>query len=185
MMKLDEAKRRLESAAIACGYQTTGRWTEKMHEDEPQDIHSMALTNMPQTRLVVWQSKGEWWGMISVQVGGWGEFPITGSTFTSEIKPVLSRHKFMWPRIEQVQLQVARWKHELAYPFSDKAMMKLAIHHLKQMHIKKALSILYAAVRGELEAASVSEALSIVQWKFYKTKEEMMLSARIWGEVFR
>lgn len=183
-MTKEEAFRRAESCIVGRGYQTTGRWAEKMHEGEGQDIYSMALTNMPQTRLVVWKSGSEWWAMISTEVGTWGEYPVTGSSFTAEVKPSISRRSFMLPRIEQIQAQVRQWDYEIASHWVDKAMMKLAIHHLKTFHVHKALSILYTAVRGELDAATVAEALSIVQWKHYKTKEEMMISARIWGEVF-
>lgn len=184
-MELTEAKRRLESTSIARGYQTTGRWVEKMHDDEATGIYSMALTNMPQTRLVLWRNKGQWWGMIAVQIGEDGEYPITGSEFDRDNSCHMSVYPFMLPRIIQIQYQVARWKYERADPWADKAMMKLAIWYLKQANIKKAVSVLMTAIRGELDEATAAEALSIVQWKYCKTKEEMMISARIWGEVFR
>lgn len=184
-MRTAEALRRAESSIISRGYQTTGRWAEKMHDDEPQEIYSMALTNLPRTRLVVWKSGSEWWAMISVQVGSWGEVPLCGSQFTREVKAAISRRSFLMPRLEEVRIQSGRWHHDPASPLVDKAMIKLALHYNRRDLTSRAISIQNTALRGELDSATIAEALSIVQWKHCKTKEDLMISGRIWGEIFR
>lgn len=185
LMPLSEAKRRLESTAVSRGYQTTGRWAEKMHKGEAIETYSMALTNLPQTRLVLWKQDKQWWGMIAVQVGEDGEYPITGGSFTPDSSCHMSTYSFMLPRIEQVMEAVVRWTGEMYSLWGDKAVMRLAIYCIKHGKIKRALSLLFAAVRGEFEACTVSEALSLVQWRWFKTKDEMLISCRIWSEVFR
>lgn len=184
-MRTAEAQRRAESSLISRGYQTTGRWAEKMHDDVPQEIYSMALTNMPQTRLVVWKSGSEWWGMLSVKVGSWGEFPLAGSQFTREVKLAIPRRSFLMPRIETAMAQASRWQYDMAAPMVDKAMIKLALYFKRYGLHSKATTILNTALRGELDAATIAEALSILQWKHFKTKEDLMVSGKIWGEIFR
>ena len=91
----------------------------------------------------------------------------------------------MRPMIDKANDNIRRWSHEMYNLWGDKALMKLALIELKRMKIKRAIGLLYAGIRGELDAATVAEALAILQWRWYKTKDDMMISIRVWTEVFR
>lgn len=49
---------------------------------------------------------------------------------------------------------------------------------------KKVVSICLAIERGEFNGVSISEALSIAQFRWAKTREEMAHVAMIWGRNF-
>lgn len=182
-MDSPQAMRRIEKAAIESGYSTTGKWITT------EAGHSLALTNMPDCRLILWQDKGEWAGMLAVAVGEEGEFPLTGARLTvTEEEGLLWRPKpfhLLRDRIDEVREQVRRWDREWAAPMADKAMMRLALDFLRGGKPRKAGSVLLGALRGEVSMATVSESLSIVQLRWARSREEMLRSALIWSTVFK
>ena len=186
-METPQAQRRLEKAAIEAGYTTTGKWIER------DDQFSIALTNMPDCRLVLWKetkrSNTSWFGMLAVAVGEDGEFPLTGAelVFTEE-EGLLWKPKpyaLLRERIEEIRKLVRRWDKEWAAPLSDKAMMRLALDFLRAGKVKRGISVLLGALRGEIAVATISESLSIVQMRWARSREERLRSALIWSTVFR
>lgn len=183
-MNPPQAQRRIEKAAIESGYATTGKWIER------DDQFSIALTNMPDCRLVLWNEKDKsWFGMLAVSVGEDGEFPLTGAKLQfSEEEGLLWRpqpYSLLRERLNEVREQVRRWDRELAKSLSDKAMMRLALDFLRAGKARKAGSVLLGALRGEISTATISESLSIVQMRWARSREERLRSALIWSTVFK
>lgn len=185
-MELSEARRRFEKLLVLSGYSMTGLWAEKPYEEEKIYVSSMALTNMPDTRGVLWFENGDWQGMIAVAVGENGEFPLTGDRIRrASPSSVFIPQKLLSKRIDEIRDQVRRWDKEWAAPLADKAMMKLALNYLRDNKPRKAARVLLMALRGDISVATISESLSIVQMTLARSREERLRSALIWGQVFK
>jgi hypothetical protein len=186
-----ESRRRFQKKLVLKGYSMTGLWTKKYHDqDDNENVYSMSLNYLPDTRAVLWplnKKKDRWGAMISIAVGEDGEFPITGGTITrwNEEEWTLGSFKSMSKRIDEVRAQVRRWDESRGIALKDKAMIQLALSYFREGKSKKYVSVLLGAVRGEIEEATVSEALSIVQTRWAKSREERLRSALIWSQIFR
>lgn len=189
-----EARRRFEKKLVLRGYSMSGAWTKKYHDqDKNENVYSMALNGTSNTRAVLWpMGKGsteaeEWIAMISIAVGEEGEFPITGGIITrwNSDDWQLGTFKSLASRIDEVRSQVRRWDLSPSGSLGDKAMMRLALNYIREGKPKKAISILLGALRGEISTATISEALSIIQVRWAKSREERLRSALIFSQIFK
>jgi hypothetical protein len=190
MTKMDllEARRRFEKLLVEHRYSMSGVWTDKYHEEESKyKVSSMALKDMSNTRAVLWYEAGNWQGMISIAVGEDGEFPIVGGRIIrAEDQPWKLLHfNFLSKKIEGIRYLVRKWDFGFPGELGDKAMMKLALSYLREHKIKKGISILLGALRGEISMATISESLSIVQTRWCRSREERLRSALIWSNTFK
>lgn len=187
-MELTEARRRFEKLLVLAGYSMTGKWTEKYHLAE-SGVSSMALTNIPEVRGVLWFEDGHWQAMLAIRVGEDGEFPLTGGRILRRENQfwqlTLKSMPLMTKRIVDVLAQIRRWDTSPTESLGDKAMIRLALSYLRNGKPKKAGSILLGALRGEISSATVSESLSIVQMRWAKSREERFRSALIWSSTFK
>lgn len=185
-IELEEAMRRADGMLVRQGYQVTSKWTNKYFDDgEKAPLWSMALVGLENTRVLLWEERDHWRATICVAVGKDGEFPICEGFIKR------SQDKFMFPfdkmakKIEETRNQVFRWNWSSASPYAHLALAKLALHFSKDGKHRKARAVIQAIINGELTAATVSEALSMVQSRYAKTRAERLESAMIWGEVYR
>lgn len=195
LMDQVEARRRFEKKLVLRGYSMTGIWTKKYHDqEERENIYSMALNGMDNVRAVLWPmgksstEAGEWIAMISIAVGEDGEFPLTGDIITRHNSNVwqLATFKSMVKRIDYVRTQVRRWDTEEFLSLQGmNAMMRLSLDYIRQNRITKAKGILLGTLRGELHSATISEALSITQLRWATSREERLISAKIWSKIFK
>jgi hypothetical protein len=186
-----EARRRFEKKLVLRGYSMSGAWTKKYHDQaDNENVYSMALNGMSNTRAVLWplnRKSEEWIAMISIAVGEDGEFPITGGVITrwNSNEWSLGTFKSLSKKIEETRYLVRKWDFGFPGELGDKAMMKLALSYLRESKVKKAVSVLLGALRGEISMATISESLSIVQIRWCKSREERLRSALIWSQIFK
>jgi len=191
LMDHQEARRRFEKKLVLRGYSMTGQWTKKYHDqDDNENVYSMALNGMNNVRAVLWplnRKSEEWMAMISIAVGEDGEFPITGGVITrwNTEEWSLGTFKSLSKKIDDIRSQVRRWDTTPSYPMGDKAMIKLALSYLREDKIKKGISLLLGALRGEICVATISESLSIVQVRWARSREERLRSALVWSQIFK
>lgn len=187
-MDLTEAKRRFEKKLVLRGYSMSGNWWTRVNESKKWETHWMSLRDLPDTRAVMWaEGKDKWIAMISVTVGQEGEFPITGGTITrfNSDSWQLGSFKSLVKRIDEVRTQVRRWDYSAINDLGNVAMMQLALDYLRGGKPKKCISSLLLAIRGEISQATISEALSIVQSRVAKSREDRLHSALVWSQVFK
>lgn len=189
MIKIDlnEAIRRTEGMLVRQGYKAYGKWTDKFYDDgEKEPIWSTALTGVDNTRVLLWPEKDHWRAVVSVMVGMKGHFPVCEGLILRD-----NKDKFIPPlekmalKIIEVQTIVGRWGFEGASKYSHIALARLTKWFLQNGMPRKAKATNEAIITGELNAATVSEALSIVQSKYASTRERRLESAVIWREVYR
>lgn len=193
-MDLDEAKRRFEKALVLSGYAfPSGPWMDSAFDGKTQ-IHSRYLEGLYGARAVLWKEKDGWAVVISFQVGEWGEFPLLGSRLTrwNEDKWKPLPPAFIEDNLQRLAEQIRRWDQSPSNSLGYVAMIKLALSYFKLgtsnlnwLQIKKGQRILMGAIRGEIAKATISEALSIVQMKWCRSREERLRSALIWSGVFK
>ena len=184
-MELDEAKRRFEAGLVEKGYHMSGSWTKKYHEEEKDDVYSMALYGTVMVRAVIWQAGLSWQGMISVRAGSFGEYPLAGDTISRGETIDIPTFKSLSKRMEQVRFRLRGWDFEQAEERANLALMALSVHFLQRGETLKAKRTLLLGLRGDLSYASVGEALSIVQEAICKTRTDRLRSAQIWWRIFK
>lgn len=169
------------------GYTVSSLWTEKYY-DVPDNgpLWSMALLKLHNTRVLLWPEKDHWRAVICVAVGKNGEFPIAQGRIERG-----NKDKFPPPfaKMEQKIMaacnQVNRWGFQPANTYSAQALARLAEYYMSKKHYRKARIAQAGIINGVLNAATVSEALSIVQTMVARTREDRIESAMIWSEVYR
>lgn len=191
---LEEAKRRASGMLVRLGYTATDNWTNKYYEDEEKlPLWSVALVGLPNTRLLLWQAHLCWKAVICVAVGKDGEFPLAETTIARgdlipgtkfKIKP-LPKFDKLSNEIARARDQVAQWNWRSAGPYAHIALAKLSNYYIDEGIDGKAKLINNAIIKGEILAATVSEALSMIQSKYARARSERLASALIWGEVYR
>lgn len=184
---LDEAIRRTEGMLVRQGYRAYGKWTDKFYDDgEKEPLWSTALVGVEDSRLLLWPEKDHWRAVISVMVGKKGHFPVCEGLILRD-----NKDKFIPPfqkmddKIRLTREMVGRWNFEGASKYSHIALARLTKWFLQNGMPRKAKATNEAIITGELNAATVSEALSIVQSKYASTRERRLESAVIWREVYR
>jgi hypothetical protein len=190
---LEEAMRRASGMLVRRGYQATDKWTNKYYEDkEKMPLWSMALVGLPNTRVLLWQGKDYWRAVICVRVGKDGEFPlaeaiITRNGMTNRFIKAKTFPTFdnIAKGIQETVDQVARWNWSSASPYAHIALARLSNYFIEQGVNRKAMAVNNAIIRGEILGATISEALSMIQEKYAKSREDRLASALIWGEVYR
>ena len=190
---LEEAMRRVSGMLVRQGYRVTDKWTNKYYEDkEKMPLWSMALVGLPDTRVLLWQGRDYWRAVICVAVGKDGEFPLAEAVIIREKKIDRKVVPKKFPTfdniakgIEETRDQIARWNWSSAAPYAHIALAKLSNYFITQGKGRKALAINNAIIKGEILGATVSEALSMIQSSYAKSREERLASAMIWGEVYR
>lgn len=176
------------------GYSVSDRWTDKYYEVEGKaPLWSVALTGLPNTRVLLWEARQCWRAVICVAVGRDGEFPIAeaiiirgekipGTNIRAKPFPLFTK---VSKEIEETRERVAVWNWRAAAPYAHIALAKLSNWYIDHGPVGKATMINNAIIKGEILAATVSEALSIIQSQYARTREERLASAMIWGEVYR
>lgn len=185
-IELEEAMRRTDAMLVRQGYRIPGRWTNKYYDDgEKEPLWSQALVGLENTRILLWKERDHWRAVISVAVGKDGEFPI------AEAIILRTQDKFFPPmvkiaaRLVDTQKQVYQWGFAPANVYSSQAMARLTEHFLSTKRYRKAKQINRALINGDINAATVSEALSMIQSLYCPSREDRLASALIWGEVYR
>ena len=184
---LNEAIRRADGFLVRQGYRTTGRWTDSVYEDKDKDpIQSMALVGFEGVRVLLWPERDHWRLVVSVAVGKAGEYPACEGLIMRDNKDkYVPPFDKMESRIRLIRETVARWNFEPANRYSHLALAKLTKWFLQNGMPRKAKATNEALITGEINAATVSEALSMVQSKYASTRERRLVSALIWWEVYR
>lgn len=175
------------------GYMVNDKWTNKYYEDrEKEPLWSMALVGLPDTRIVMWKAPYYWHAVICVRVGEFGEFPLAEAIIDRERRKKSKGIVKEFPTfaniskgIEETKTQIARWNWSSAAPYAHIALAKLSNYYIENGRFSKAVSMNNAIIKGEIVAATVSEALSILQEGYFMSREERLASAMIWGEVYR
>lgn len=153
---------------------------------------SLALVGLSDTRVLLWKGKTHWRAVICVKVGKDGEFPIAEGVIVRERKVGRKLIALQFPTfdnvskgIDEVREQVIQWNWRAAAPYAHIALAKLSNWMAIHGKGRKAIIINEVIIKGEILAATVSEALSMIQEKYAKTREERLAAALIWGEVYR
>lgn len=184
---LEEVKRRAEGMLVRQGYTMYGRWTNKYFDDgEKSPLWSMLLRKLDETRILLWEEQDHWRAMISIAVGEDGEFPVAEGIIKryQKDRPFPSFNR-MEARIKETREKIYQWHFSLANTYSAQALARLANYFLVKKKYRKVGSILKAITNGEIDAATVTEALSIVQSRYASSRADRVESALIWAEVYR
>ena len=169
------------------GYKVMSRWTNKYHGDrEKEPLWSMALVGFEDTRILLWKEKDHWRATISVRVGRDGEFPVSDGFIERRIKD-----RFMPPfnkleaKIQKIRAQVHHWGFSPANTYISQALARLALYYMQEKKYRKARSVIVSIINGMYTAATVTEALSMIQSNIASSRAERLETALIWSEVFR
>lgn len=185
-IELDEAKRRTEGMLVRQGYRTCGRWTDAVYaKEEGEPIVSMALIGLENTRVLLYPERDHWRSVISVKVGRGGEFPVCSGFIERTRSKYMPPFTKMEKKIVDTRDQVRRWGFQSANVYSAQALARLAEVYIKKKHYRKARIALSAIIFGTINAATVSEALSMVQTMVARSREDRLDSALIWSEVYK
>jgi len=164
-----------------------GKWTDKYYDDgEKEPLWSMKLVGLDDTRILLWEERDRWRAAVSIAVGRYGEFPVCEGLIErggkNKFMPAFTK---MADKIQYIQETVNRWNFLPANTYSAQALAMLALNFMRDKKYRRARMILGAVISGDLNAATISEALSMVQEKFASTRLERLESASIWREVYR
>lgn len=186
-IELEEAMRRATAMSIRQGYKVMSKWTNKYYDDgEKEPLWSMALVGFENTRILLWKEKDHWRATISVKVGKDGEFPICDGFVQRNIKdkfmPAFGR---MEAKIAEIRTQVHHWGFSSASPYISQALARLALYYMQEKKQRKARSVVVSIINGMYTAATVAEALSMIQSNIASSRADRLESALIWSEVFR
>lgn len=185
-IELDEAMRRTEAMLVRLGYTVSSRWTDKYEADtERKPLWSMALPGLKDTRVLLWEEKDHWRAVISVAVGKDGEYPIAEAIVLRSKDLFFPPFEKVVARLTDVKAQVHNWGFAPANIYSAQALARMTKWFLQQGMPRKAKATNEAIITGELNAATVSEALSIVQSRYASHRLYRLVSAKIWGEVYK
>lgn len=186
LIELDEAKRRVDGMLVRQGYKATDYWTTRFYDDgEKRPLWSRAITRFENTRVLLWKERDRWVATVSVHVGKFGVFPVCDGIIERK------RDKFILPAIKleeklgAIQAQIYQWGFSPANTYSAQAIARMTDWYLNNKLNTKARLINRAIITGEINAATVAEALSMIQSRYANTREQRMVSARIWSEVYR
>lgn len=185
-MDHEEAQRRFERLLLLSEYQTysseyTGRW------DKDREVFSLDIVGVQGLKGTLYKELNEWIAEITFDVGESGRFPLAGGKIIRAPGQMwkLPKYSTLYQRILQIKSQVSRWDREGFNQFSGPiAILHLVLFYIRRDQPKKAKSIILGTIRGELWAGTISEALSIVQSKWCKSREERLQSALIWASNF-
>lgn len=168
------------------GYRQSGMWTDRFHgKSEEGPLWSMALKELPNTRVLLFQERDQWKAVVSVAVGNNGEFPLCAGTIERKKDKFMPPASKMTQKIEEARQRILAWDFRSANPYAAQALARLTEYYMKKKHYRKARITNAAIISGLINAATVSEALSIVQTVVARTREDRLESALIWGEVYR
>jgi hypothetical protein len=186
-IELDEAQRRAEGMLVRQGYVAKGVWTNKYYNDgEKEPLWSMKLVGFDDTRVLLWKERTHWRATISVAVGKDGEFPVCeGFIERGNKDKFIPAFQKMQEKIQQIRERVSQWNFQPANTYSAQALALIAIYFMKEKKYVRARKAVWAIVKGEINAATISEALSMVQETFASSRAERLETAVIWWEVYK
>lgn len=184
---LSEAIRRAEGMLVRQGYLTMGRWSDQYYwDDSKEPLYSTKVVGFDDTRILLWKDSHMWRCVISIIVGSRGDFPIAGGRIERGNKT-----KFLPPlpklrdKIQETREMIRRWNFQPANTYSAQALARMTEYYIRKKHYRKARITLSYLMNGTINAATVSEALSMVQTLVAKSREDRLESALIWAEVYR
>jgi hypothetical protein len=123
--------------------------------------------------------------VVSIGVGRHGEFPICTGFIERNRDKFMPSFGVMEGEIVAARQQIARWDFTAANTYSAQALARLTELFMTKKHYRKARITNSMIITGKINAATVSEALSMVQTMVAKTREDRLESALIWKEVYR
>lgn len=171
---------------VRLGYTVSSRWTDKYEADaEKNPLWSMSLQGLKDTRVLLWEEKDHWRAVISVAVGKDGEYPIAEAIILRSKDLFFPTFDKVAARLVDVRDQVHNWGFAPANLYSAQALARMTKWFLQHGMPRKAKATNEAIITGELNAATVSEALSIVQSRYANSRLYRMVTAKIWGEVYK
>ena len=182
---LPEAQRRAEGMLVRQGYVAMGRWVETLYADSKEPIYSMKLVGLDDTRILLWKEPHFWRCTIAIAVGRTGDFPIAGGRIERSKTRFIPPFEKLKDKIEESRKTVGRWNYQPANTYSAQALARLTEYFLRKKHYRKARMALSLLMDGTINAATVSEALSMVQTLVAKHREDRIESALIWAEVYK
>jgi hypothetical protein len=171
---------------IRQGYGTTGQWVLERYDDKEKDpVWSTSLSGFVLTRVLLYQERHCWRAVVSVRVGKNGELPVCTGLIKRKKSRFIPPFKKMEEKIALAVGRTYRWATEPANVYSAQAVARLVEVFIKKKNYRKARIINAFTINGTINAATVAEALSMVQSMVAKSREDRLDSALIWGEVYR
>lgn len=187
---LGEAKRRFEKTLALRGYSTKGGYGWRPYGGKVQDTlyYMLPIPSVKGLRGLLWPDDDEqWFGAISLKVGDDGEMMIAGGPIKRAIRQLWAPPPFkkFLPTIEDERTRILRWDlTPITEPLAALAIDRLSDYYKRNEQPRKASAATNLFLRGEISEATVSEALSIVQYRLAKTRTERLQSALIWRRIF-
>jgi hypothetical protein len=195
-MDLGEAKRRVEKTLAIKGYSTQGNWGWRARGKKINErYYLLPIPCIERLRCVLWPElppvgRAEWYCYISLRIGiqgeKEGEVMVAGGRIeraeTQSWK--MPTFRVFLPTLQQQRQLILRWDRTPIGEFGNPALAELANYYIRNEELRKATLCLNAITRGELSAASISEALSIAQYKYARTRTEKLEAITIWKKMF-
>lgn len=182
-MERDEARRRFEKALVLAGYSTRGVWVDEGLGVESQAVMIKGGKGLRGFRAVLWHVARGWECMLSFRVWQKGEFPLTGDRLTREEGVTLKPYSLVLPKLMHIEPTLYRWEKEFDVDAVRLCVDQLCQELIKRNMPKKAGTLLRAMSHGDLGAATIGEALSMVQERWFPSREGRLLVARTWWRV--
>lgn len=168
------------------GYTAMGKWVLERYDDKEKDpIWSMSLTGFVLTRVLLYPEKHRWRAVVSVRVGRGGELPVCTGLIDRKKSKFIPPFVKMETKIAEAVGKTYRWATEPANVYSAQALARLVEVFIKKKNYRKARIALSMIIFGTINAATVAEALSMVQTLVAKSREDRLDSSLIWSEVYR
>jgi len=189
-MPLSEAKRRFEKVLAVRGYSTKQSWGWRPRGGKTPGTQYYMLTlaaTVEGLRALLWADEDDkWYGSLSLKVGDEGEMLITGGRITRTLSQSWAPHPFkkFLPTIEQHRTLLLKWDLTPIGERGTEVLVYLAYWFSENEQPSKANAILRGLERGEISEATISEALSIVQYRWARSRTDRMRTSLIWREFF-
>ena len=186
-ISLEEAQRRFIRMLKEKRYPATPRWVL----DQATGIYSSHFVDgvMSGVRALQWREKKKWASSLSMQVGERGEWILAGGLIgrqkTQNWK--LPNPEVLIANASEMREVFQRWGMEKDRYLNVIAMVKFAHKYTRaregsRILIERVLSGIESGVTSE---ATVSEALSIIQHLYCRTRLDRITACGVWREVFR
>lgn len=183
---LEEAQRRFIRMIRERGIAFGGEW--RRDEDNFAVTYSAPIPNLAGVRAVMWREGKKWAASISLQVHERGEWILAGGLIGRQKKQNwrLPSPIRLISEIQEVREVIQRWDMERDRYLNVVAMVKFAHKYTRvpgsRLLIERVMSGIESGVTSE---ATVSEALSIVQHLYCRTRLDRVRVCEVWREVFR
>lgn len=190
-MEVGEARRRFEKLLAMRGYsdQYSFGWRVKGKNIKSiYYLHPIPCLKSDEMILrgLLWPEGDKWYASLSLKVGKQGEMIISGGELKRVEKqtwspPPFSKYK---KTIEKDRQLILNWD---LTPIGNEDVIvlnQLADWYDRRGDEKKRVEVMNGLARGELVDATISEALSITQYRWARGRTERMETALIWREHF-